>query len=145
MSGKRSFPLLGGRAEGDEMDAIVKQIALKLDNLGIGYFVDSSGKLLVPLPNNFDCLSIGALKNDNSDTILEMVQAGWHTHGDLLNGSEVDEADAIVSFIEDILDGEILLIEEYVPGEQPRKFVEDDLELYLRNLPAGAEYKIYNK
>jgi hypothetical protein len=56
-----------------------------------------------------------------------------------------NDAENIASLLRDIFNGRLLLIEEQEPGKAARLTIEDDLEAYLKYLPAGAEYRIYNK
>jgi hypothetical protein len=53
-------------------------------------------------------------------------------------------AEAVVIFVTSIFSGQILLVEERETGKPVRRTIVDDLESYLKYLPEGAQYKVYN-
>lgn len=126
------------------MDPIASRVAAGLTEAGIAFHAAANGHIRVPLPNGFGMFEIGATK-DGSGGICGLVDDAWHTHGDLLGGTGIDaESAALVRFVRAVFAGEYLLIEERAPDQAPRRWIEDDLEYYLKNLPAGASYRIFN-
>jgi hypothetical protein len=128
------------------MDRVAQQIAPKLDAAGINYQAIENGRLHIQLPHNFGVLEVGAV--GDHDTIVGLVGQDWHTHGDVLKGyyfsRSPTEVDAIAALISAIFAGHLALVEEQWSGKTSR-FICHELEQYLKNLPKGAEYKIFNK
>jgi hypothetical protein len=115
-----------------------------LTEVGIVHEVAENGRLHVPLPGGFGTFEIGAC-GDAAETICGLVGHPWHTHGDQFGGVEIDAQCAdLAEFVTKVFDGTYHLIEEISPEGESRKSVESDLAAFLKFLPDGATYKIYN-
>ncbi len=124
------------------MDKIVTKVAVGLDAHHIMYRIEGDA-LHVPLPGEFGEFYVAEL--DGDDSIVGLVDDGWHSHGDLLMYyGGTNYAEAIILFIVKIFKGEIFLIKESRLGNSIRRTIEDDLERYLKYLPHDAHYKICN-
>lgn len=129
-----------------EMDLIAGGVSAGLRELKIQHYIVDGGHILIPLPNHFGELEVGAIETVGLDSIVGLVGHSWHTHGDVLmaeNGGE-DQVSAILRLVRDIFQGRFLLIEERIPGKSPRKIIVKDLDAYLKYLPQDAIYQIYN-
>ena len=104
----------------------------------------SGETILIPLPNNFGTLEVTSL--DDHQDLIALVGEDWHLHtSDLAEDSpELSSAEKVVLFVEEILKGNFLLMEESSPGEDTIKWIEDDLQGYLQDLAPDAQYKVYN-
>jgi hypothetical protein len=134
------------------MDKLAQEIAAQLDVRKIGYTVADNGRLRIPLAKNFGELEVGSIEDETTmpnDTIVALVNSDWHTHGDVLKGYRYANAktipDAIMAFIADVFANQYYLIEEDEPGKKPKRLITEELDRYLKYLPPGAKYKIYNK
>jgi len=127
-----------------EPDPVARKIAAELSAAGIPYQVAENGWLHIPLPQEFGVLEVGAL-DPAAETICGLVGHEWHTHGDLFGRSGIDDQCAdLARFIREIFDGTYLLVEFFPRDGGSKKFVEDDLESFLRSLDPGETYKVYN-
>lgn len=105
-------------------------------------FREKKESLFIELPNGFGELQIYDL--GENDDIVGLIGADWHTHSECL-GNPDTKAKNIIDFLSKIFSGQYLLIEEKEPGKQARKLIEDDFEKYLKWLPQGTTYKVFNK
>ena len=105
-------------------------------------FREEKESLFIELPNGFGDLQIYDL--GENDDIVGVFGADWHTHSECL-GNPDTRAKNIINFLLKIFSGQYLLIEEKEPGKQSRKIIEDDFIKYLRWLPKGTTYKVFNK
>ena len=100
--------------------------------------------LLIPLPNGFGELEVTAL--DEEEDLIGLVGEDWHlSTRDLAEDSpHLKSAQKVTLFVVEILEGRFLLMEETASGEEPVKWIEDDLEGYLSARDPHSEYRIYN-
>lgn len=134
------------------MDKLAQELSAQLDAKNIGYSVADNGRLRIPLANHFGELEVGLIESETSlpnDTIVGLVNSDWHTHGDVLKGYRYATAktipDAIMAFIADVFANQYYLIEEHEPGKKPRRLITEELDRYLKYLPPGATYEVFNK
>lgn len=124
------------------MNEFVRRVAERLQQERIAFRTEGTA-LRIPLPNKFGELEVSQL--EDGDTLVELVDSEWHTHGDLLKAyGSTDEVDATVSFIKGIFEGEFFLVEETDGEGPPRKTIEDDLDSFRDGLPESARYKVFN-
>jgi hypothetical protein len=125
------------------MNQMFQELSRLLEGASISFRVEEE-KLRIPLPADFGELEVASL--DDNDVILGLLGSDWHTHGDQLRqyGGSTD-VEAILVFLNEVITGKILLIEEKETNTEARKTIEDDLEAYLKYLPMGTQYKIYNE
>ena len=125
------------------MNIHLKKIATELESAQI-LFEHSDERILIDLPNKFGILEIKILEDD-SDSI-QLLNGDFHTHGDLeAIEQNISREQAIRKLIEKIYNGELILIEECEHGKKPRRIIEKSLEHFLKYLPEGSTYKIFNK
>ncbi len=125
------------------MNIHLNKIASELESSGI-LFKFSDDRILVELPNDFGTLEITICKNDEDS--IQLLNGDFHTHGDLeAVEKNISREQAIRELIEEIFSGELLLIEECESGKKPRRIIENSLDHYLKYLPEGTTYKIFNK
>jgi len=131
-----------------KLDPIATKVAANLTEAGIAFYPTERGRLRVPLPGGFGEFEIGAL--DGVDSICALVGDPWHTHGYFGPGSSLDrrslgrQCARLFNFVCEVFDGRCLLIEEHAPGEAPRRIITPDFKSFLKHLPEGATYKVYN-
>ncbi|GAB1270342.1 hypothetical protein NBRC116493_35960 [Aurantivibrio infirmus] len=124
------------------MNSTVANIKLILQKNGI-LFREQNDSIFLTLPNGFGELQIMDL--EGGDDLIGLVGSDWHTHSDCLGSPDMEKSEKIMSFYSDIMSGKYLLIEEVEPEKEPKKTIEDDLKKYIKYLPKGTKYKIYNK
>jgi hypothetical protein len=112
------------------MNTISQAISKLLRERGIQHKAHGN-KLRIPLASGFGEIEFAEL--DDGDTILGLVNHEWHTHGELLIPDYGDDIpSAIVSFFGAILSGKLKMIEYQLPGEDPKRIIEDDIETFLK-------------
>ena len=109
----------------------------KLDEIDIPYKFDGA-VIFIQLPGGFGELEYKELPED--DDVLGLVGDPWHTHSSVEGG-----VSKLASLVKNIFLGKILLIKEVAPNNETRRTIEDSLEDYLKWLPEGTKYEIYNK
>ena len=124
------------------MDSLVNNLKPLLSNSGIEFREDDNS-IFINLPNNYGELQISDL--EDSDDIVGLVGSDWHTHSECLGDPDIPAEIKVLEMVRNIFSGKLLLIEEKEQGKEVRKTIEEDLEAYLKWLPTGAEYKIYNE
>jgi hypothetical protein len=105
-------------------------------------FEPQGDQLRVPLPSDFGVIQFVELKD--GETILGLVNHEWHTHGELLipdYGADIPSA--VVAFLEDILFGRLKMIEFQLPGQKPKRIIEDDIETFLKYKQPGEMVRIF--
>ena len=114
---------------------------LKEGNISFTYLND---KIHIHLPNSFGILEIKML-DDNDDTI-QIINADFHTHGSVEAAEyETSKEKGIRKMVENIFNGNLLLIEEKEEGKEPRRLVQCSLDNYLQYLPKNTSYRVFNK
>jgi len=116
---------------------MLQDFIVKLDELHITY--KSEGAVIsIQLPSEFGVLEYREL-SDNDD-ILGLVGGSWHTHGSVEGGVM-----GLALLVKNMFSGKLLLIKEVSPSNEERRTIEGCLEDYLKWLPEGTNYEIYNK
>lgn len=121
---------------------MVAKLKSLLDQCGIAYREEEKS-IFIELPNNFGELQIYDL--EDNDDLLGLVGSDWHTHSECLGDPDTPKEELALNFISEIFSGKYFLIEEKEPGKCSKRIIEDDLESYVKYLPTGTEYKIYNE
>jgi len=124
------------------MDQLFAIVAKLLTQKGVQFSSREEG-LHIALPSGFGEIEIGKLEGD--DTIIGIVGHEWHTHGDLLvpaYGNDIPSA--IVAFLDAIFSGELKMIEYQLPGEKPKRIIEDDLESFLKYQQPGERNRVFD-
>lgn len=124
------------------MNSIITEIKPYLIDEGFK-FREANNSIFVELPNEFGELQIYDL--EDGDDIVGLTGSVWHTHSECLGDPDFPRAKLIIEFLSKIFSGQYLLIEEKCPGKKPQKLIEDDFKKYLRYLPEGTTYKVFNK
>ena len=124
------------------MDSLVNNLKPLVSNSGIEFREDENS-IFINLPNNYGELQVSDL--EDSDDIVGLVGSDWHTHSECLGDPDIPAEIKVLEMVRNIFSGKLLLIEEKEQGKEVRKTIEEDLEAYLKWLPTGAEYKIYNE
>jgi hypothetical protein len=124
------------------MNSLVNNLKPLLLKEGIEFQEDEKS-IFIKLPNNYGELQVSDL--ENNDDIIGLVGSDWHTHSECLGDPEISAELKVLEMVKNIFTGKLLLIEEKEEGKEVRKTIEENLEHYLKWLPPGAEYKIYNE
>ena len=124
------------------MNSLVKNLKPLLSKEDIE-FREHENSLFFNLPNSYGELQVSDL--ENNDDIIGLVGSDWHTHSECLGGPDISAEQKVLEMVKDIFSGKLLLIEEKEEGKEARKTIEENLEHYLKRLPPGSEYKIYNE
>jgi hypothetical protein len=124
------------------MDQIAAAVVRVLCEKGIPFSLHEE-HLRVTLPSGFGEIEIGGLEGD--DTIIGLVDHEWHTHGELLvpdYGGDIPSA--IVAFLDAIFSGNLKMVEYQLPGENPKRIIEDDLESFLKYQQPGEKNRVFD-
>ena len=124
------------------MNSLVKNLKPLLSKEGIE-FREHENSLFIYLPNNYGELQVSDL--ESNDDIVGLVGSDWHTHSECLGDPDSPAEVKVLEMVKHIFTGKLLLIEEKEEGKEVRKTIEENLEHYLKWLPPGTEYKIYNE
>jgi hypothetical protein len=94
------------------------------------------------------CIPGGQLEvkfwEDGTESV-QMVRGDFHTHLEFLALEyEMEEDEAFTSFVKNILDGRLLVVEETSSAGKVRITIENSLEAYLKYLPSDAAYRVLN-
>jgi hypothetical protein len=126
----------------NKMDRLTRIVSQLLRQKGIPFSVYGE-RLHVNLPSDFGQIEIGGLSED--DSIIGLVNHEWHTHGDLLvpdYGNDIPSA--IVAFLEAIFSGNLKMVEYQLPGEEPKRIIEDDLDSFLKYQQPGEKNRLFS-
>jgi hypothetical protein len=124
------------------MDQIASDVAALLREKGIP-FSPHDEHLRISLPSDFGELEIGKL--GETDSIIGLVGQEWHTHGELLMpGYGFNIPSAIVGFLDAIFSGDLKMVEYQLPGEEPKRIIEDDLESFLKYQQPGERNRVFD-
>jgi hypothetical protein len=124
------------------MDQIAAAVARLLRENGIPFSLHDE-HLRVALPSGFGEIEIGELEGE--DTIIGLVDHEWHTHGELLVPDYGDDIpSAIVAFLDAIFSGNLKMVEYQLPGEKPKRIIEDDLESFLTYQQPGEKNRVFD-
>lgn len=123
------------------MNNLSEAVSKLLRERGIQY--ETHGlNLRIPLPSEFGEIEFGEL--DDGDTILGLVNHEWHTHGDQLVPDYGDDIpSAIVAFFDAILSGKLKMIEYQLPGKDPKRIIEDDIEAFIKYQQPGEKVRVF--
>ena len=124
------------------MDQLSAAVAMLLRQKGIP-FSQHDERLRVALPSAFGEIEIGELGGD--DTIIGLVGHEWHTHGELLVPEYGDDIpSAIAAFLDAIFSGNLKMVEYQLPGEEPKRIIEDDLGSFLKYQQPGEKNRVFD-
>ena len=124
------------------MNSIIAEITPYLINEGYKYR-EAENSIFVELPNEFGELQIYDL--GENDDVVGLAGSDWHTHSECLGDPDIPRTKLIMEFLSKVFSGKYLLIEEKEPSKKPRKLIEDDFKRYLKRLPKGTTYRVFNK
>ena len=131
-----------------KLDPVATKVAANLAEAGIAFYPTERGRVRVPLPGGFGEFEIGALDKEGDDSFCWLVGDHWHTHGYFGPGNDRRSLDRqcarLFNLVCEVFDGRCLLIEEQAPGEATRRHVTPDFRGFLKHLPEGASYKVFN-
>jgi len=116
---------------------MINEVKLKLESLKIPFY-EKDGGIAIKIPNGFGELEFHDLPHN--DDILLLADEDWHTHSSVMDG-----LDGIIEVITDILNGKCIFIEVKSPEGVVTKRIEEDLDEYLKWLPEGYTYEVFNK
>ena len=124
------------------MNSLVEKLKPLLSKADITFREDENS-VFIYLPNYYGELQVSDL--ENNDDIVGLVGSGWHTHSECLGDPDISAEQKVLEMVKNIFSGKLLLIEEKEEGKEARKTIEENLEHYVKWLPPGTEYKIYNE